>query len=98
MTEFVFSPVTSLVFLISQISIVIVAVFLSAITIRAYKITHLKKMIFVIIAFSLFAISHTINYLDQAVVDIMPDDARYAMFGVVQVGIMMMFVLAILKK
>ncbi|HXX06330.1 MAG TPA: hypothetical protein VEJ68_05885 [Candidatus Bathyarchaeia archaeon] len=98
MTEFVFSPVTSIVFLVSQIAIVIVAVFLSAIAIRAYKITRLKNMIFVIIAFALFAVSHTISYLDQAVVDIMPDDARYAMFGVVEIGIMMMFVLAILKK
>ena len=98
MVEFVFSPITSEVFLISQIIIIIAAIFLTIITIKSYKITRFKKMIFVLLAFALFGISHTINLIDQSVVDIMSDDARYAMFGVVQVGIMAMFFMAIVKK
>jgi len=98
MVEFVFSTFTGQVFVISQLIIVIVAVLLTAISIIAYKNTRVKKMIFLIIAFVLFAISHLLNYVDQSLVDIMPDDARFAMFGVTTVVSMMMFFLAILKK
>lgn len=96
--EFASSPITGQVFLVTQILIIIVATLLSIITVRSYTNTKLKKMIFVIVAFVLFAASHTINFLDQYVVDIMPDDVRYAMFGIAQLSIMMMFFLAIIKK
>jgi hypothetical protein len=98
MVEFVFSPLNSQVFVISQIIITVVALFLTGLAVKAWKNTRLKKMIFLIIAFALFAISHIIDYVDQSLVDLMPDDARYAMFAVVDIAIMMMFVFAILKK
>lgn len=90
--------VVSDVFLISQIGIVVVALFLVGLTIQAWKNTGIKKMIFLIIAFSLFAIVHITTYVDEGVINIMPDDLRYAMFGVTDIAIMMMFVFAVLKK
>ena len=98
MTEFVFSHITSMVFIVSQLLIVISAIVLLAITIRAYKMTRYRKMIYVIIAFSLFAVQHTINFVDQGLADIMSDDIVFAIAGVVQLAIMAMFFLAIVKK
>ncbi len=98
MTEFVFSHITSMVFIVSQLLIVISAIVLLAITIRAYKMTRYRKMIYVIIAFSLFAVQHTINFVDQGLTDIMSDDIVFAIAGVVQLAIMAMFFLAIVRK
>ncbi len=92
-----FSP-TSEAFLIAQIIITICALFLLAITIKAYRNTRLQKLIYVAIAFVLFAAQHTLNYVDQAVVHFMPDDIRYLSFAIMTMAIMGMFFLAILKK
>ena len=98
MTEFVFSENTSLIFLITQILVTIVALFIVGLAVRAWKNTKLKKIIYVIIAFSLFAAIHIFNYLDQSIFDFVSDDIRYVIFAIAELVIMMMFVLAILKK
>jgi hypothetical protein len=98
MVEFVFTPINSQIFIISQIAIVIVALFLTGLAVKAWKNTRINKMIYLIIAFGLFAITHAINYVDESVVNVMPDDARYAMFAVTEIAIMLMFVVAIIKK
>lgn len=90
--------VTSEVFLVGQIAIVIVALFLIGLSVQAWINTRLRKMIFLIVAFGLFAFTHVTTYVDEAVVNIMPDDIRYAMFAITNVVIMLMFVLAVLKK
>lgn len=93
-----FSPLTSEVFIIAQVLVTICALFLLVLSFKAYQNTKLKKMIFIVIAFALFAIQHIINYVDQAVTDIMPDDIRYVLFAVITLAIMGMFFLAIVKK
>ena len=98
MTEFVFSPINSMTFIIGQIAIVIVAIFLTMLSLKAWKNTRIKKMIYLVIAFTLFAITHAINYVDQSLVNIIPDDARYAMFAVTDIAVMLMFVFAVIKK
>ena len=98
MTEFDFEPVTSQVFLVSQIIVIVVAFFMVGLAVKAWKNTGMKKMVFLIIAFGLFALIHIVNYTDQALVNFMPDDARYAMFAATEICIMMMFVLAVIKK
>lgn len=89
---------TSEAFLIAQIMITICALFLLGVTIKAYKNTKLRKLIYVAVAFVLFAVQHILNYVDQAVADIMPDDVRYLSFALMTLSIMGMFFLAILKK
>jgi len=98
MVEFIFSQVSSEVFTITQILIAICALFLLALTLKAYKNTGLRKMIYLIIAFGLFAFQHIFNYVDQAVLDIVSDDIRYVIFAITTLCIMGMFFLAILKK
>jgi hypothetical protein len=98
MVEFVFSPNTSLIFLITQILVTVAALFLVGLSVKAWKNTRLKKIIYLVIAFALFAVIHIFNYLDQAVVDVVSDDVRYVVFAIAEVAIMSMFVLAILRK
>ena len=94
----VFEPLTSEIFLISQILVTIVALFLMGLAIKAWRNTKLNKIIYVIIAFSLFAVIHIFNYYDQAVTDIVSDDIRHAVIAGLEISIMAMFVLAILRK
>jgi hypothetical protein len=89
---------TSEAFLIAQILITICALFLLGISIKAYRNTRLRKLIYVAIAFVLFAIQHILNYVDQVVVHFMPDDIRYLLFSLMTLAIMGMFFLTILKK
>ncbi len=98
MHEFILNLINSNVFVIGQIAIVAIALFLTGLSVKAWKNTHLKKMIFLIIAFGLFAITHLLGYVDQSLVNIMSDDVMYAMFSTTEITIMLMFVLAILKK
>lgn len=89
---------TSDVFIVSQILIVVIALVLMALSITAYRNTSLKKIIYAIIAFGLFASQHILNFIDGDVVDILPDDVRYALFSVITLSIMALFFLAIIKK
>ncbi len=98
MVQFIFSHGIDEIFAITQILIVVFALFLLGISVKAYKNTGLKKIIYLIIAFALFAFQHILNYVDQSVVDILPDDIRYVIFAIVTLSIMGMFFLAILKK
>ena len=98
MVQFVFSHGIDEVFAVTQILIAICALFLLVLSVKAYKNTGLKKIVYLIVAFSLFATQHIINYVDQSVVDILPDDVRYVIFAIISLAIMGMFVLAILKK
>jgi hypothetical protein len=98
MVQFDLTPIDSEVFAITQILVIVCALFLMGLSIRAWKNTGVRKIIYLIIAFSLFAVQHVINYVDQTEVDFISDELRYVVFAVIQVVIMGMFVLAILKK
>lgn len=98
MVEFIFSKDTSTLFLISQLLVTVIALFLVGLTIRAWKNTKLKKIIYVSIAFALFAVIHIFNYIDMAVVNLVSDDIKYLVSALLQVGIMLLFVVAILIK
>jgi len=94
----VFDPINSEVFLVTQVLVTVVALFLMGVAVRAWKNTKLKKIIYVAIAFSLFAVIHIFNYVDQAVMDVVSDDLRHTIFAILELSIMGMFVLALLKK
>jgi len=97
-SDVIFNPITSEEFLIAQVLITISALFLLSLSIKAYRNTGLQKMIYVAVAFALFAAQHILNYVDQAVINFMPDDIRYVMFAIITLTIMGMFFLAIVKK
>lgn len=98
MVQFVFEHNVSTIFLISQILVTIAAVFLLGLTIKSWKNTKINKLIYVIVAFSLFAFIHILNFIDHGVVDVVSDDIRYAITSISDIVIMVMFVLAIIKK
>lgn len=98
MVQFIFEHNSNLIFLISQILVAIVALFLLGLTIKSWKNTRLNKIIYVIIAFSLFAFVHLLNFIDHGIVDIISDDTRYVITSIADIAIMGMFVLAIIKK
>lgn len=98
MVQFVFSHGIDQVFVVTQILIAAFALFLLGLSVKAYKNTGVRKIVYLIIAFALFAFQHILNYIDQSVVDILPDDVRYVIFAIVTLSIMGMFFLAILKK
>lgn len=98
MHEYTLSLINNNVYVIGQIAIVVIALFLTGLAVKAWKNTRLKKMVFLITAFGLFAITHLLGYVDQSLVNIMSDDVMYAMFSVTEIAIMLMFVFAILKK
>ena len=98
MVQFVFSHGIDEVFVVTQILIAAFALFLLGLSVKAYKNTGVRKIVYLIIAFALFAFQHILNYIDQSVVDILPDDVRYVIFAIVTLSIMGMFFLAILKK
>ena len=97
-TEIFTTPFTSNVFTVSQVLDIATAFFLALLSVTAYRNSGLKKIRYAIAAFSLFAIQHIINYIDSSIVDIMPDDVRYALFSVITLAIMAMFFLAIVRK
>jgi hypothetical protein len=93
-----FEPVNGQVFLFTQILVTVVALFLTGLAVRAWKNTKLKKIIYVSIAFSLFAVIHIFNYADQAILDFVSDDLRHVIIAILELSIMGLFVLAIIKK
>jgi hypothetical protein len=95
---FVFGEGTSEIFTITQIAVVIIALFLMAISIIAYRNSNLKKIIYAVIAFGLFAFQHVLNYTDAQIADILPDDVRYTIFSIITLAIMGLFFLAVIKK
>ena len=92
------SPLTAEVFIVAQILIIIFALFLMTLSITAYRNTSLKKIVYAIVAFALFAFQHVINFIDAEEVDLIPDDIRYAIFSVITLTIMALFFLSIVRK
>lgn len=95
---FIFGPGPSAVFSISEISVIIIALVLMALSISAYRISNLKKTLFAVVIFGLFAVQNTINYIDAQVVDIMPDDVRFALFSTLTLAILLLFFFTIVKR
>lgn len=95
---FIFGPGASEIFSISQIAIIIISLVLLVLSITAYQNTNLRKVLLAAVIFALFAIQHIINFLDAVVTDIMPDDARFALFSSITLAILVLFFFAIVKK
>ena|SRR3989442_10889750 len=91
-------PLTTEVFIVAQILIIIIALFLMMLAITAYRNTSLKKIVYAIIAFALFAFQHVINFISIEKVSFIPDDLRYAIFSVITLTIMVLFFLSIVRK
>jgi hypothetical protein len=82
---------------IIEIIVGIFALFLFALSISAYKTIHLKKMIFAIAAFGLFAVESFIDYLE----DILPAlDTPYVdiLLAIISLIILLLFFLAFIKR
>lgn len=97
-TEIFTTPFTFQVFTVSQVLDIATAFFLALLSVTAYRNSGLKKIRYAIVAFSLFAIQHVINYVDSSIIGIMPNDVRHALFSVITLAIMAMFFLAIVRK
>lgn len=82
---------------IIEIIVGIFALFLFALSISAYKTIHLKKMIFAIAAFGLFAVESFIDYLE----DILPAlDTPYIdiLLAIISLMILILFFLAFIRR
>ena len=95
---FSFGPGFSEIFTVTQISIIVISILLMILSITIYRNKNLKRIAFAIAIFALFAIQHIINYVDAKLVDIMPDDMRYALYSSMTLVIIVLFFLAIVKK
>jgi len=82
---------------IIEIIVGIFALFLFALSISAYKTIQLKKMIFAIVAFGLFAVESFIDYLE----DVIPAlDTPYIdiLLAIISLAILILFFLAFIKR
>ncbi|HET7642781.1 MAG TPA: hypothetical protein VFK40_04680 [Nitrososphaeraceae archaeon] len=82
---------------ILELIVGIFALFLFALSISAYKTIHLKKLIFAISAFGLFAVESFIDYLE----DILPIlDTPYIdiLLAFISLAILVLFFLAFIKR
>lgn len=95
---FSFGPGFSEIFTVTQISIIVISILLMILSITIYRNKNLKRIAFAIAIFAIFAIQHIINYVDAMVVDIMPDDMRYALYSSMTLVIIILFFLTIVKK
>lgn len=95
---FTFGPGSSEIFTITQIAIIALSLVLMALSITAYRNTNIKKLSLAIVIFALFAIQHTVNYVDAQIADIMPDDIRYAVFSSMTFAIVVLFFFTVVKK
>lgn len=95
---FSFGPGFSEIFTVTQLSIIAISILLMVLSITIYRNKNLRRIAFAIAIFAIFAIQHIINYVDAKVVDIMPDDMRYAIYSSMTLVIIVLFFLAIVKK
>lgn len=95
---FSFGPGFSEIFTVTQLSIIAISILLMVLSITIYRNKNLKRIAFAIAIFAIFAIQHIINYVDAKVVDIMPDDMRYAIYSSMTLVIIVLFFLTIVKK
>ncbi|HJT83962.1 MAG TPA: hypothetical protein VJ697_05725 [Nitrososphaeraceae archaeon] len=82
---------------ILELIVGIFALFLFALSISAYKTIHLKKLIFAIAAFGLFAVESFIDYLE----DVLPIlDTPYIdiLLAIISLAILVLFFLAFIKR
>jgi hypothetical protein len=82
---------------IIEIIVGIFALFLFVLSISAYRTIKLKKMIFAIAAFGLFAVESFIDYLE----DVLPSfDAPYIdiLLAIISLTILILFFLAFVKR
>ncbi|MGE0243875.1 MAG: hypothetical protein AB7F53_08675 [Nitrososphaeraceae archaeon] len=82
---------------ILEIIVGIFALFLFALSISAYKAIQLKKLIFAIAAFGLFAVESFIDYLE----DVLPIlDTPYIdiLLAIISLAILVLFFLAFVKR
>lgn len=95
---FTFGHGSSEIFTVTQLAVIVLSLVLLGLSVTAYRNTNLKKTLFAIIIFALFAFQHIINYVDAKVMDIMPDDIRFALFSSVSLAILVLFFVTIVKK
>lgn len=95
---FSFGAGFSEIFTVTQISIIVISILLMILSITIYRNKKLKRIAFAIAIFAIFAIQHILNYVDAKLVDIMPDDMRYALYSSMTLVIIVLFFLAIVKK
>ncbi len=86
------------IFTVTQLAVIILALVLMALSFTAYRNMRNRKILFAIIIFGLFAVQHVINYVDAQVVDIMPDDVRFALFSSITLAILLLFFVTIVRK
>ncbi|NOJ30183.1 MAG: hypothetical protein DA328_08470 [Nitrososphaeraceae archaeon] len=82
---------------ILEIIVGIFAIFLFVISISAYKIIKLKKMIFAVSAFGLFAVQSFIDYLED-VVPILDTPYIDILLTILSLAILLLFFLAFVKR
>ena len=82
---------------IIEIIVGIFALFLFALSISAYKTIHLKKMIFAIAAFGLFAVKSFIDYLED-VLSILDTPYIDILLAIISLAILVLFFLAFIKR
>ena len=82
---------------ILEIIVGIFALFLFALSLSAYKIIRLKKMIFAIAAFGLFAVESFIDYLED-VVPILDSPYIDLLLAIISLVILILFFLAFIKR
>ena len=71
--------------------------FLFALSISAYKTIRLKKMIFAIAAFGLFAVESFIDYLED-VVPVLDAPSIDILLAIISLTILVLFFLAFIKR
>ena len=82
---------------ILEIIVGIFALFLFALSLSAYKTIRLKKMIFAIAAFGLFAVESFIDYLED-VVPILDSPYIDLLLAIISLVILILFFLAFIKR
>ena len=82
---------------IIEIIVGIFALFLFALSISAYKTIRLKKMIFAIAAFGLFAVESFIDYLED-VVPVLDAPSIDILLAIISLTILVLFFLAFIKR
>ena len=82
---------------ILEIIVGIFALFLFALSLSAYRTIQLKKMIFAVAAFGLFAVESFIDYLED-VVPILDSPYVDLLLAIISLVILILFFLAFIKR
>lgn len=82
---------------ILEIIVGIFALFLFALSLSAYRTIQLKKMVFAVAAFGLFAVESFIDYLED-VVPILDSPYVDLLLAIISLVILILFFLAFIKR